>query len=87
MASRLYKRFAVPAATALSMTALLAGTAQALPVTQQQDATVFTIGQDGMTLNKGTSKGNSRLEYTSAPQELSGPTPVSYTHLTLPTKA
>ena len=74
MASRLYKRFAVPAATALSMTALLAGTAQALPVTQQQDATVFTIGQDGMTLNKGTSKGNSRLEYTSAPQELSGPT-------------
>ena len=46
MASRLYKRFAVPAATALSMTALLAGTAQALPVTQQQDATVFTIGQD-----------------------------------------
>ena len=58
MASRLYKRFAVPAATALSMTALLAGTAQALPVTQQQDATVFTIGQDGMTLNKGTSKGD-----------------------------
>lgn len=69
MAIRPFKRVAVTAATALSMTALLAGTAQAVPAVQQPEFVTYIVKQDGTTVKTA----NPRAAYTQPAQELSGP--------------
>ena len=73
MAIRPFKRVAVTAATALSMTTLLATTAQAVPATLPHESMVtYTISPDGKVVAKADVKVNARAKDTVAPITLSG---------------
>lgn len=63
MAIRPFKRVAVTAATALSMTTLLATTAQAVPATLPHESMVtYTISPDGKVVAKADVKVNARAD-------------------------
>ena len=73
MAIRPFKRAVVTAATALSMTTLLATTAQAVPATLPHESMVtYTISPDGKVVAKADVKVNTRAKDTMAPITLSG---------------